>query len=483
MRLGEMLVARGLVGAADIDAALQRQQVYGGRLRDNLLALGCLTEEQLASVMHTTPAVPSSLEETGCLPRNLLNLMLKFMLLETCETTVDLVELMKLPRRLVEQLLDEAKQQHLVAAMGSFPGKMSLSIRYGLSDQGRAAAKEALDHNQYIGPAPVSLTAYQHQIERQRISNEMLDTEALRSGFEGLVVPEHYLRKLVPAVRAGRSMLLFGPPGNGKTTLATRIASLFKDVVYIPYAVEIGGQVMQVFDRSLHQPVETSESHSPLGISLHRDAFDRRWVACLRPVAVAGGEFTLEMLDLQLSSETKFYEAPLHVKALNGLFLIDDFGRQKFNPDAMLNRWIIPMENQIDYLKLNTGVTFSLPFDVLLIFSTNLKPSDLLDPAFLRRIQYKIKLDAPSRDEYRQVFENAARSRALVLTDEVFDYVIERLTPFGLAYYQPKFICDQVKEACKCLNLPPKMTKELASEALGNLYFDIADASDALMAA
>ncbi len=434
MQLGNILIGRGLVTAADIDAALARQLTEGGRLGDNLIAMELLTAEQLATVINTAPAVPASLEETGISARNLLNLLLKFMLVEGCETLLDLAERLKLPRRAVQQLLDEAVHQKLIQAVGAAPGGLALSIRHALSENGRAAAKEALEQNLYIGP--------------------------------------------------GRSVLLFGPPGNGKTTLATRIATIFKDVVYIPYAVETSGQIIRIFDPSLHKPAATAATAAtPSGIGLQREAFDQRWVACKRPVVVTGGEMSLDMLDLQHSPDTKFYDAPLHVKALNGMLLIDDFGRQKFGPDELLNRMIVPMENQLDYFKLVTGASFSLPFDVLLIFSTNLQPADLMDPAFLRRIQYKIKLFEPTRDEYRRIFEGVAGSSALTLTDEVFDFVVDRLRGggFGLAYYQPRFICDQVVEACKCFNMPPSLTIELAAEALANLYFDIEDGSDSVV--
>jgi predicted ATPase with chaperone activity len=485
MRLGDILIERGLAAPADIEAALARQLAEGGRLGYNLMGMGLLTADQLAKALNTAPSVPTCVSETGIPQRSLLNLLLKFMHVDACETVLDLADRLKLPRRAVQQLLDEAVQQKLIQAVGAAPGGLALSIRYALSESGRAGAKEALEQNLYLGPAPVCLTAYQEQVQCQRISNERLDAEALRQAFEGLVVPEHYVHKLLPAINAGRSVLLFGPPGNGKTTLATRISTIFKDVVYIPYAVEIGGQIIRIFDPTLHKSsAAEAPALIPSGIGLQREGFDQRWVPCKRPVVVAGGEMTLDMLDLRYSADTKFYDAPLHVKALNGMVLIDDFGRQKFNPTDLLNRLVVPMESRVDYFKLTTGASFSVPFDVLLMFSTNLEPSELMEPAFLRRIQYKIKLFEPTRDQYRQIFEEVATSRGLELIDEVFDFVVERLRAgkFGLAYYQPRFICEQVVEACKCYNMPPRLTKALAADALANLYFDIEDARDAVPA-
>ena len=473
MQLQETLLQRGLVTETDIYAALDRQRSQGGELGDSLVALGKLSRAQLAEIV-SMPPVPADLAATGIATRNLLGLVLKFMQIEGCETMLDIADRIKLPRRLVQELLQEASQLRLIEAVGA-ADNLALNLRYSLSEAGRAVAHEALEQSQYLGPAPVPLEAYQEQLKKQRITNEALDIEALRQGFEGLVVPDQYLRKMLPAVNAGRSVLIYGPPGNGKTTLSTRIAKLFREHVFIPYAVEAGGQIIKVFDRSLHNPVHEEEGHAGSAIGLRREEYDHRWVACTRPVAMAGGELTLRMLDLQYSATAGFYDAPLHMKAFNGMFLIDDFGRQNFKPDELLNRWIVPMESQIDFLKLHTGTSFFLPFDLLLIFSTNLSPADLMDGAFLRRIQYKIKLVSPTRAEYRVIFDAVAKSRGLTVTDEVFDFIVDVLTrgKFELAYYQPRFICDQVIEACNSFRQTPALTKELAAEALSNLYVDI----------
>ena len=475
MQLGDMLIARGLVTPADIDAALARQIKEGGRLGENLIAMGLVTADQIAVVVNSAPAIPSAVAETGISERNLLYLLLKFMHIEACETVLELADRLKLPRLLIQQLIRDATQQRFVGATGA-TSDLALSTHYALTEVGRNAAREALDQNLYLGPAPVSLAAYQEQIEKQRITNEILEEDRLRQGFSGLVVPEYMVHRLLPAINAGRSVLLYGPPGNGKTTLSTRIAALFKDAVYIPYAVEVAGQIIKVFDAQIHKPLpQEAPVHISAALGLQRETFDQRWAACSRPVVMAGGEMTIDMLDLQYNPDNRFYDAPLHIKALNGMMLIDDFGRQKFSPNDLLNRWIVPMESQTDFLKLTTGASFTLPFDVLLIFSTNLQPSDLMDAAFLRRIQYKIKLIDPTRDEYRRIFDAVAKSRGLTFDEDVFDYVVQMLVPFGLAYYQPRFICDHALEACKSFKYPPQLTKELAGEALANLYVDIED--------
>ncbi len=471
MFIGDILVAHRLVTPADVAAAIEWQKREGGRLGDILIAQGKLRPEDLDSIMHGAPIGPRTLQETGLGLQTLLNLMIKAMYSGAAETPSAIAKFLRLPHRPIQQLIEQAQQRKLLDVLGAQDGHSE--VRYVLGERGRQWALDALEQNQYIGPVPVSLSSYIERIRYQRITNERVDRAAIERAFANLVVPEAFIHMIGPAINSGRSILLYGEPGNGKTTIAEQIGGIFGDVIYIPHCFEVEGQIIKVFDPGIHQPVERSagEGHSR-ALGLRREDLDQRWVPCRRPFIVTGGELTLEMLDLSFNPLAKFYEAPLHVKALGGTFVIDDFGRQLVRPEALLNRWIVPLENRLEFLRLHTGKSFQIPFDELVIFSTNLAPRDLMDAAFLRRIPYKLEITAPNPDEYRRIFRAASRTLGLEAADDVIDYVIAKLRQLGdvpLAGYQPRFVVDQVIAACKFEGIAAQYRPEFVDMALANL--------------
>jgi hypothetical protein len=468
--LGDILTAKGLISPSDVERAFERQKQSGGRLGDNLVALGLISQEQIEAVLSEAPRLPRSIEETGVPFADLFRLMMKTIYAENLEAPSSVSESLRLPYALIGQMLKEAADRKLVEPLTS-AGGAGAETRFALTGAGRSYAMDSLEQSQYTGAAPVSLESFARRVLHQKITNERIDRDIIDAHFADLVITEEFVQQIGPAINSGRTVLLYGPPGNGKTSVAERVAKMFSDVIYVPYAVAIEGQVMKVFDGSLHKAVESETTEQPR--TLRRDPIDRRWVPCERPIVVTGGELTLEMLDLQYNHAAKFYEAPMHVKALNGTFIIDDFGRQLVSPEDLLNRWIVPLQSRVDYLKLHTGKSFQFPFDELVIFSTNLSPADLMDPAFLRRIPYKLPTEAPERDQFAAIFRAVADGRELEVTDEMVDLVVDFLrekNDFPLACYQPKFIVDQITDACKYDGLPPRFTPALVLQALGNLY-------------
>jgi hypothetical protein len=470
MLIGDILIAQGLVTQADVAAALERQHAEGGILGEHLIAMGKLNPADLERVMQSAPPSPKNIEETGLSITDLLSLVAKA-LYNGAEMPSVIGGMLKLPVRVVQLVIEQAKERKMIDILGASGGSLASELRYSLTEKGRQFAIEAVAQNQYFGPAPVPLAAFVERIQRQRITNERVDREAIEKAFNGLIVSDEFIHQIGPAINSGRSILLYGPPGNGKTSVAERIGALFSDTIYIPHCFEVEGQVIKVYDPSIHKRIERSAGDGRG--TLRRQEFDLRWVPCRRPFIVTGGELTLEMLDLSFNTMAKFYEAPLHVKALNGIFTIDDFGRQLVSPEALLNRWIVPLGSRVEYLKLHTGKSFCLPFDELVVFSTNLAPRDLMDPAFLRRIPYKMEISGPTLDEYRRIFKLVAKASDMEATDEIIDFVVQHLRvehDFPLASYQPKFLIDQVRSACKFEGIPPQFRIDIVAMALGNLF-------------
>ncbi|MEL7047560.1 MAG: ATPase [Pseudomonadota bacterium] len=473
MDIGNLLVAKGLVSKTDIAHAVQHQRANGGRLGDSIVSLGLLTKQQIDQVLTDSPQAPTLIASTGVDPSLLLELVIKGMYSENIETASQLSETLKLTSTVIDQLLKAATERKLVEALASARSNGSRSeMRLTLTRAGREWAADALQRSQYFGPAPVSLKDYQDRILRQRVTNEHVTRQKLDEAFQNLVMPERFVNRLGPAVNSGNAILIYGPAGNGKTTVAEVVGNIFQNVIYVPYCVEIDGEIMKVFDPTVHRVVDDPNQQQQGGSTLRRSRIDPRWVACRRPMVITGGELTIEMLDLKYNAVAKFYEAPLHIKALNGTFLIDDFGRQRAKPEDILNRWIVPLNSRVDYLNLHTGKSAMIPFDEIVIFSTNMHPNDLMDPAFQRRISYKLETVEPPEDLFRKVFQGMAQKQGLELTDAIYMQALDgiRKNEAPLAYFQPKFIVEQVLASCKFEGITPQFTKDNVDDALANLF-------------
>ena len=474
MAIGELLLAKNIIDEAQFKKVLDQQKIAGGRLSDNLVALGYVTRDDLDAILQEPPAVAKTIAETGLDGNFLLNCLLRTMYISALQTIPEMSEQIKLTRGVIEQLLTFAKKEALVEIRG--PSEQNVNImRYALTNAGKERASEALRRCEYIGPVPVPLESYQVQVQKQTITNEVIGIEKLRKALSHLVLSDDITRRLGPASNSGRAILIYGAAGNGKTSIAEALAGAFEQPVYVPYCIEADGQIIKIFDPSVHTPFPaTADANNGNGhpIFLPQMEHDPRWVRCRRPFLLTGGELTLEMLDLQFDPHSKYYEAPLQVKAIGGVFVIDDFGRQRVRPHELLNRWIYPLERKIDYLTLHTGKKFAVLFDQLVIFATNFPPEELMDPAQLRRVHYKMKINPPSAEEYRDIFQRICASYGLEFSEDIIAHLlntfyIKHKVPF--AGFHPKFIAEHVIAACNYLGTPPRITRQLLADSLENM--------------
>lgn len=417
------------------------------------------------------PPVPATLEQTGLNVSVVEQLILKLLYFRGDVLGRDLASAIGLRFSVIETLLDGFKRQQQVEVKRSL-GMGSVSSQFSLTESGRKHAQNYLDSNQYVGPAPVPIDQYSTVVRKQRAKEGWLTRERLAYAYRKMIVTDRVLSQIGPAVSSGNSFLIYGQPGNGKTFLAEALANIDDSCIYMPYAIECQGMIVQLYDPIYHEVIREEDSGSVFAFELPHDG---RWFKCKRPFIVSGGELTLEMLDLSYNASTKIYEAPFQLKATNGIYLIDDFGRQRVTPAEVLNRWIVPLERRIDYLSFRSGGKMTIPFEAFLIFSTNLRPEQLGDEAFLRRIQYKMLLQNPSGQEYTNIFKAFCVAKGLGVSDALIERFILRHYGEGRKQFrrcQPRDILSHAIDLIHYEKLPFELTDELLDSAFESCFVE-----------
>jgi MoxR-like ATPase len=408
---------------------------------------------------------PQALGDTGIRKSLLEDLAAKVLFVSGEMTLVDLADHMCLSMAAIEEVFQYLRKEQLCEVKGISHG----THRIAISASGKTRATELLALNQYAGPAPVSLTDYTLRVHSQSVQQTEIKPEDLERAFHELVLSDEVTARLGTAIVSGTSIFLYGPSGTGKTSIAVNIPAIFNDFVLIPHAVEVDSQIIAVYDPGVHRPLERRKVEDS----------DKRWVLCHRPRVVTGGELSGEMLDLQFNAVSRFYTAPLQMKANNGVLLLDDFGRQRMRPDELLNRWMTPLDRRVDYLSLLGGKKFAIPFDVCIVFATNLDPRQLADEAFLRRIPNKIKVDHASPQQFKEIFAQVCATRVLSYDTGLPEYLVQYITgemKHSLCQCHPRDLIDQIIWAAAYQGVEPRLTRSAVTQACRN-YFLSTDAS------
>ena len=418
-------------------------------------------EATLAPGDTSSPPLPTTIEDTGLTKGFLGDLALKHIYFMGMPEAIRVADSMKLEFLIVSELLEDLKKQELIRTEGGTATLGGIGIRYAVTDRGREKIEEVLQRDNYRGPTPVPLEQYSAQLAKQSIRGHKITPERVKEVFGRLVLDPSVADKIGPAINSGRSIFLYGPPGNGKTSLAECITDTIGGQAYIPHAIVVESEVIRVFDDLYHKRLDTEVKH------------DKRWVLSRRPIVIAGGELSLEMLDLTWSGHTTYYEAPFQAKANSGVLVIDDFGRQRCDPKELLNRWIVPLESGYDFLTCRSGQKAKVPFDNLIVFSTNLDPKDLVDEAFLRRIRYKIEVGDPSPENFKKIFEVMCKKHSIPFDAGMVDYLIEKHylpNNRSLRCCQPRDLIEQMVDINKYTDEMPHFT-EAVIDRLCDLYF------------
>ncbi len=417
------------------------------------------------------PPAPKRMAEMKLPTVMMRDILLKTMFRKNVDMVSEISKAICLPSAVTQELVDMSREQRLVEATGTLNANSGNEMGYQLTDAGKARALDALSQSEYYGAMPVPLDVYREQVKRQSIKNIQITREQLTKAMGHLILPASLLDHLGPAVGSGRSILMYGPPGNGKSSISNGIRDAMGDKIYVPRAIEYAGQVITMYDPIVHSAAEADEDDPT---SLRRvGRFDSRYVKCERPTVVTGGELSLNMLDLVYNPTARTYQAPLQLKSTGGIFIVDDLGRQEEPPQSLINRWIVPLEEGKDILSLQSGEKFEVPFDTLVIFSTNFHPNEIFDQAALRRIFFKIKIDGPNQENFLKIFALVAKKKKVPLDEASLIYLLKEKYPQInniYANYQPVFLIDQIMSICEFEGIPYQMNPGLIDRAWANMF-------------